>query len=154
MLDPLDPWLHVVLDRPRIAENVGAVARLGAVTGVAVHACGPFLFGPADKKMRRAGLDYWADARIHFHQDLFRCLALLERRPWIVEVGGERAPWEVSFAPGDVVVLGPEDGSVAGALLEDRERILTLPGRPGLRSLNVAQCAAVVVFEALRQRLP
>lgn len=149
----LAPLLHLVLDRPRIAGNVGAVVRLAANTGAAVHVCGALPFAPGDRDMRRAGLDYWADARVHFHDSLERCLSLLGRQPWVLEVGGSRAPWHVRLMPGDVVVLGPEDGSVPAALLQQKERLLTLPTRPGARSLNLAQCAAVVAFEALRQQL-
>lgn len=148
---PLAPLLHVVLDRPRIAGNIGAIVRLAAATGAAVHVCGPLALAPQAKDMRRAGLDYWADARVHFHEDLWRCLSLLDKPPWVIEVGGAHAPWDVALAPGDVVVLGPEDGSVPDALRHPRERVLTLPTRPGMRSLNLAQCASVVVFEAVRQ---
>ena len=68
-------------------------------------------------------------------------------------MGGTHAPWDVRLAPGDVVVLGPEKGSVADDVrYADAARILTLPQRPGIRSLNLSQCAAVVVFEAIRQQ--
>lgn len=145
----VSPLLHVVLDRPKIAGNVGAIARLVASTGAALHVCGPSVLGPPTKELRRPGLDYWSDARVHFHDDLPSCLALLGKEPWVLEVGGTRAPWDAAFARGDVVVLGPEDGSVA--LEPPPERLLTLPARPGLRSLNLSQCAAVLVFEAARQ---
>ena len=147
------PPLHVVLDRPAIAGNVGACVRLCAATGAALHICGS-VFSPEDRELWRPGLDYWPRARVHFHHSLQRCLALLERRPWIVEVGGRHAPWDVRLAPGDVVILGPEKGSVEQTVQDaHRERILTLPQRAGVRSLNLAQCAAVVAFEAIRQQL-
>jgi tRNA (cytidine/uridine-2'-O-)-methyltransferase len=150
----MEPTLHVVLDRPKIAGNIGAVARLCAVTGAALHACGPFPFVDRDlKHLRRAGLDYWPFVRAHFHRDLETCLSLLARAPYIVEKGGVLAPWDVSLARGDVVVLGPEDGSVDDAVVaRHHDRLLTLPMRPGVRSLNLAQCAAVVAFEAVRQQ--
>lgn len=143
------PLLHVVLDRPKIAGNVGAIARLVATCGAALHVCAPGFTAGSD--LRRPGLDYWGDARVHFHDDLERCLRLLGKEPWVVEVGGDKAPWDAPFALGDVVILGPEDGSVELEGGYDRARVLTLPSRPGLRSLNVAQCAAVVVYDAVRQ---
>lgn len=130
---------------------MGAVARLVANAGAALHVAGPTVLSGGDAALKRAGLDYWDDARVHFHRDLPTCLELLGREPWVVEVGGQGAPWDAALAPGDVVVLGPEDGSVE--LETPPERRLTLPGRPGLRSYNVAQCAAMVVYEAMRQRL-
>lgn len=146
------PCLNIVLDRPRIAGNIGAIVRLAAATGCALHVCGETPFDVDDKKMRRAGLDYWSLAEVHFHRTTERCLSFLGRPPWIVEVGGTNAPWDVELAPGDVVVLGPEDGSVELAQMPS-ERFLTLPLEPGARSLNVAQCTAVVAFEAVKQQL-
>lgn len=150
-----DVVLHVILDRPAIAGNVGACVRLCAGAGAALHVCGSEL-DPQDREMWRAGLDYWPAARVHFHRSLERCLSILlgpGERPWIVEVGGERTPWDADLRRGAVVVLGPEKGSVDASLVQaHRERVLTLPQRPGIRSLNLAQCAAVVVFEALRQQ--
>jgi tRNA (cytidine/uridine-2'-O-)-methyltransferase len=148
----LAPLLHVVLDRPAIAGNVGAVVRLCAATGAALHVCGSLLAAD-DREMWRSGLDYWPRARVHFHDDVARCLALLGRPPWVVEVGGTLTPWDASLRRGDIIVLGPEKGSVDTAVVErHRDRIVTLPQRPGIRSLNLAQCAAVVVFEAMRQQ--
>ena len=103
--------------------------------------------------MWRAGLDYWAQAEVHFHRSLARCLALLPPAPFVVEVGAARPPWDAPLGRGGVVVLGPEKGSVDDAVLEPARRdgrVLTLPMVAG-RSLNLAQVAAVVVFEAVRQ---
>jgi tRNA (cytidine/uridine-2'-O-)-methyltransferase len=148
-----EPVIHLVLDRPYIAGNVGAVVRLCAATGAALHVCGPCDFDAKDRGMWRSGLDYWPHARVHFHQSLQRCLALLGRPPWVVEVGGAHAPWDVAITAGDVVVLGPEKGSVQDEVrFADAGRVLTLPQRPGIRSLNLAQCAAIVTFEAVRQQ--
>lgn len=146
------PLLHVVLDRPAIAGNVGACARLVAATGCALHVCGSEL-DPQDREMWRAGLDYWAHAEVHFHRSLARCLALLAPSPFVVEVGATRAPWDAPLGRGSVIVLGPEKGSVDDAVLEPArrdDRVLTLPMVAG-RSLNLAQVAAAVVFEAVRQ---
>ncbi len=146
------PLVHVVLDRPRIAGNIGAIVRLCAGTSAVLHVCGPLLFEQNDRTKWRAGLDYFAGARVHFHHDVFRCLELLGKDPWIIEIGGTKAPWDMTFAQGDVVVFGPETDSVRAELCEKyRERILTLPHAGPVRSLNLAQCAAVVVFDAMRQ---
>lgn len=141
-----------MLDRPAIAGNVGACVRLCAATGAALHVCGSQL-DAGDRAMWRAGLDYWPKARVHFHHSLARCLALLGQDPWVVEVGGALTPWDATLSRGSIVVLGPEKGSVDDDVqARFRSRIVTLPQRPGIRSLNMAQCAAVVVFEAVRQQ--
>lgn len=151
-IDPaVAPLLHLVLDRPAIAGNIGACVRLVAATGAALHVCGTRCT-PGDREMWRAGLDYWATARVHFHDTLDDCLQLLGVDPWVVEVGSDQAPWDVELAAGDVVVLGPEAGSVPPEVVQRRpKRVLTLPQRLGIRSLNLSQVAAVVVFEAVRQ---
>ena len=151
-VEPADPLVHLVLDRPAIAGNVGACVRLCAAVGAALHVCGALL-DPEDRSMWRAGLDYWPRARVHFHDSLARCLTLLDVDPWIVEVGGAITPWEAALVRGSVVVVGPEKGSVDDDVrTRFPARIVTLPQRPGIRSLNMAQCAAVVVFEAVRQQ--
>lgn len=146
------PLLHIVLDRPRIAANIASIVRLSVGTQCALHVCGPLVFDNADKTKWRAGLDYFYDARVHFHHDIFRCLKLLKKTPWIIEVGSKKAPWDVKLNASDVIILGPEDGSVNAKLLDKHaDRILTLPQHGPVRSLNLAQCAAVATFEAMRQ---
>lgn len=148
----LEPTLHVVLDRPAIAGNVGALVRLTAATGCALHVCGA-AFDAKDRTLWRAGLDYWPRARVHFHDDIERCLALLGKSPWIVEVSGTKAPWDADLKRGDVVILGPEKGSVDDTIQARYvENIIRLPQRPGIRSMNLAQCASTIVFEAVRQQ--
>ena len=149
----INPTLHVVLDRPRIAGNIAAIIRMSVATQCAVHVCGPLIFDHADKTKWRAGLDYFYGARVHFHQSLERCLKLLGKDPWLVEVGGHKAPWQVSLAPSDIVVLGPETASIKQNIIDAfPDRLLTLPHWGPVRSLNLAQCAAVIAFEALRQQ--
>ncbi len=147
------PTLHIVLDRPCIAGNIGAIVRTSVATQSAVHVCGPLIFDKADKTKWRAGLDYFFGARLHFHQSLERCLALLNQEPWLIEVGGTHAPWDVSLSRSSVVVFGPETGSIKEEVLKrHQDRILTLPQLGPVRSLNLAQCAAIVSFEAIRQQ--
>lgn len=147
------PTLHLVLDRPRIAGNIAAIVRMSVATQCAVHVCGPLVFEGGDKTKWRAGLDYFFGARVHFHNDLARCLSLLNKEPWLLEVGGAITPWQAELEVSDVVVLGPETGSISAPVLNaHQERIITLPQWGPVRSLNLAQCAAIVTFEAIRQQ--
>ncbi len=149
----LKPTLHLVLDRPRIAGNIAAIIRLAVATQCALHVCGPLVFDTGDKTKWRAGLDYFFGARVHFHLSLVRCLKLLKKQPWLLEVGGVSAPWQVALKPSDVVVLGPETASIDQAIIDQNPgRIITLPQLGPVRSLNLAQCAAAVCFEAVRQQ--
>lgn len=150
----LQPTLHVVLDRPRIAGNIAAIVRLCVATQCALHVCGPTLFDHADKTKWRAGLDYFFGARLHFHNSLSRCLSLLGKEPWLIEVGSDQTPWEVTLKTSDVVVLGPETASIDAEIISQHQnRVLTLPQLGPTRSLNLAQCAAVICFEAVRQQM-
>lgn len=146
------PLLHIVLDRPCIAGNIAAIVRLSVATQCALHVCGPLVFDNQDKTKWRAGLDYFFGARVHFHRSLERCLQILDRPLWLLEVGGNKSPWDVSLSAGNVVVLGPENGSIKENIQNiHKDRIITLPQAGPVRSLNLAQCAAIVTFEALRQ---
>lgn len=150
----LNPTLHLVLDRPRIAGNIAAIVRLSVATQCALHVCGPLIFDQADKTKWRAGLDYFFGARVHFHQNLSRCLALLKKTPWLLEVGGDKTPWDVNLLNSDVVVLGPETASIDDDVVSAYpDRLLTLPQVGPVRSMNLAQCAAVICFEAIRQQM-
>jgi len=147
------PLLHIILDRPKIAANIASIVRLSASFQAVLHVCGPLVFDQGDKTKWRAGLDYFYGARVHFHQDIFSCLQLLgDIEPWIIEVGGEKAPWDVSFESGAIVIFGPEDGSVNDLICNRyQERIVSIPQYGPVRSLNLAQCVAMVTAEATRQ---
>ena len=148
----MTPMLHIVLVQPKMAANIAAIVRLATALNGAVHVCGPLIFEKGDKTKWRAALDYWAGARVHFHRSLERCLSLLERPPWLIEVGGPQTIWDAPFEWGDVVVFGPEDDSIPPDLIEKQaHRLLSLPQPGPVRSLNLAQCAAVTSFEVYRQ---
>ncbi len=152
---PLRPLCHVVLDRPRIFHNVAACVRLCANLGAALHLCGPFpesWRGPMPSSAARAGLDYWAHCAVTTHDDLARCLHFLQRPCVVVEVDGDRAHFDAPYDEGDVLVFGPEDGSVPAGV-EQKARVV-LPSSAHTRSLNLSQCVAVVGYEVLRQVSP
>ena len=139
-----NPTLHIILDRPRIAGNIAAIARLSVATQCALHVCGPLIFDKADKTKWRAGLDYFHGARLHFHQSLTRCLSVLNLDPWLLETGGTKAPWQVKLEAGSAVVLGPENSNIEQAIIDRfNHRLLTLPQVGPVRSVNLAQCAAI-----------
>ncbi len=143
----------MVLDRPRIAGNVGAIARLCAATACRLHVCGPLGFHDGGSALKRPGVDTWGKLALHFHLSTARCLDLLAPLPVVVvEVGDGAPPDEIRLDRGTVVVLGPEDGSVAEDIAARAVARVTLPMAEAVRSLNVAQCAAVIAFEALRQQ--
>ncbi len=144
---------HLVLDRPKIAGNLGSIVRLAANIDAVVHICGetPFEQG-SRKKMWRSGLDYWQHANVFFHDDLERCLALLSGQIVFVEVDGGDSFFDGHFDRGAIFVFGPEDGSVDWKSLGgQRERVFYLPRKNGVRCINLAQCVAVVGYDMVRR---
>jgi len=145
---------HVVLHEPEIPPNTGNIIRLCANTGAALHLVRPLGFTLDKRSLRRAGLDYDDLATVSVHADLDACRAALDGARWFaIETGGTRAHSEAAFRAGDALLFGSERTGLPAAVLASLpvERHLSLPMRPGNRSLNLANAVAVVVYEAWRQ---
>lgn len=145
----------VVLYQPEIPPNTGNAIRLAANTGIRLHLIEPLGFDLSDKQLQRAGLDYHDLARVTVHADWSACRAALAgRRMFALSVRGTRGYAEVAFAPDDVFVFGPETRGLPQELLDELgpDAVLRIPMMPSNRSMNLANTAAVVVFEAWRQQ--
>lgn len=150
---PLANPLHVALFEPEIPGNAGNVARLCAATGSPLHLIGRLGFSFAHPKARRAVMDYWneVDLRRHVAWEDF-AEAVAGRTVWMLTTKAERTIWEAGFAPGDVLLLGPESRGLPEPLLQSApERCLRIPMVPAARSLNLGSSASVALYEAIRQ---
>ncbi|MBX3733668.1 MAG: tRNA (cytidine(34)-2'-O)-methyltransferase [Verrucomicrobiae bacterium] len=147
--------MHLVLLEPEIPPNTGSIARLCAATHTTLHLIEPLGFDLDDRTLRRAGMDYWRQVTWHRWPDWPRFAASLRSpsRVWFVEQGAPRRYFDAQFAPGDYLVFGRETAGLPASLLEaHREFWLEIPmPNPEARSLNLANCAAIVLYEALRQ---
>jgi tRNA (cytidine/uridine-2'-O-)-methyltransferase len=144
----------IVLVHPEIPPNAGNVIRLAANTGCRLHLVEPLGFSMDDKQLKRAGLDYHEMASVSVHGNWPACRdALAGRRLFAFSTRAVRTYTEVSFQEGDGFVFGAETAGLPGEVLGSfaQENRLTLPMRPGNRSLNLSNAVAVVVFEAWRQ---
>jgi tRNA (cytidine/uridine-2'-O-)-methyltransferase len=146
---------HVVLFQPEIPPNTGNVIRLCANTGSTLHLVRPLGFDIQDKAVRRAGLDYDELAQVRVHASLDACLSQLPAaRVFCVETGGPRIYSAAAFEPGDVLMFGPETRGLPASVLDriPLDRQLSIPMRPGNRSINLSNTVALVVYEAWRQQ--
>jgi len=148
--------MNVVLVEPEIPPNTGNVARLCAATGSRLHLIEPLGFKLEDRDLKRAGMDYWEQVEWERWPSWREFRARLPdlSRLWLVESGGPRSYTEAAFGPEDYLVFGRETAGLPRSLLEqDPEHWLRIPMRnEKARSLNLSNCVAIVLFEALRQQ--
>ena len=148
--------MNIVLVEPEIPPNTGNVARLCAATKSGLHLIEPFGFKLDDTTLKRAGMDYWRQVTWHRWQNwkTFAESVPAGSRLWFVESNGPKLYSEAAFSPNDYLVFGRETAGLPKALLEShRENWLRIPMfNPESRSLNLSNCVALVLFEALRQQ--
>ena len=120
---------NIVLVQPEIPQNTGNISRTCAVTGCKLHLVRPLGFSVDDRYLKRAGLDYWNELEIYYYDS-----------------------FEAQFLPGDFLVFGKETAGLGQELLSRRSSdAIRIPMRKGLRSLNLSNSVAIVVYEGLRQ---
>jgi tRNA (cytidine/uridine-2'-O-)-methyltransferase len=148
--------VNIVLVEPEIPPNTGNVARLCAATKSVLHLVEPFGFKLDDSQLKRAGMDYWQQVEWHRWKN---SSAFVEKLPphvrlWFVESNGAKLYSDVKFEPDDYLVFGRETAGLPKKLLEENaERWLRIPMfNAQSRSLNLSNCVALVLFEALRQQ--
>ena len=148
--------MHVVLVEPEIPPNTGNVARLCAATKTTLHLIEPFGFRLDDSTLKRAGMDYWqhVEWRRWKNWNEFAAQLSTAARLWFIESSGTKHYGEAQYAPDDYLVFGRETAGLPKALLEQyRERWLRIPMfNEKARSLNLSNCVALVLYEALRQQ--
>lgn len=148
---------HVVLLEPEIPPNTGNIARLCAAFRATLHLVEPLGFQLDDRQLLRAGMDYWNHVRWHRwpHWPAFVQHLPHDARIWLVEQGAPRPYHAARFQPGDVLAFGRESAGLPAALLEAaRDRWIDIPmAHPMARSLNLSNCAAIVLAEAIRQQV-
>lgn len=146
------PVINIVLVEPQIPQNTGNVARTCAVTGARLHLVGPMGFTPDDKKLKRAGLDYWSQLDITYYQDLSEFWAANRGPYFFFTSKGTHRHTDVSYPDGAYLVFGREDAGLPEELLAAHPaQCVRIPMRRGERCLNLSNSVAVGVYEVLRQ---
>lgn len=149
----LERPLEVVLIEPEIPPNTGAVARTCAATGSPLHLVGKLGFRIDEQSVRRAGLDYWHLVDLRRHETVEDFLASPQQGARYFFTGrAERSYLDLRFQPGDQLIFGKESVGLDGALLDAHpDQLAAIPTLGEVRSLNLSNAVAIVLYEALRQ---
>ncbi|MEO6036381.1 MAG: tRNA (uridine(34)/cytosine(34)/5-carboxymethylaminomethyluridine(34)-2'-O)-methyltransferase TrmL [Verrucomicrobiota bacterium] len=148
--------MNIVLVEPEIPPNTGNVARLCAATNSRLHLIEPFGFKLEDKQLKRAGMDYWEQLEWHRWTSWrdFQTQLPPDARLWLIESGGSKNYAEVEYSPDDYLIFGRETAGLPKKLLNQfPDHWLRIPMfNEQSRSLNLSNCVALVLYEALRQQ--
>ncbi|MEL6104886.1 MAG: tRNA (cytidine(34)-2'-O)-methyltransferase [Planctomycetota bacterium] len=147
------PVAHVVLYQPEIPQNTGNIGRSCVAVGAKLWIVEPAAFDLSEKRVRRAGLDYWK------HLDIESVPAWSEitnrfpkRRPFYFSRFAERTVWEAEFHAGDLFVFGSESSGLPREIVTpENAQALRLPTSDRVRSLNLATTVGIILFEQQRQ---
>lgn len=144
--------LNIVLVEPQIPQNTGNIARTCAATGARLHLVGPMGFTIEDKKLKRAGLDYWHLLDITYYNGLDEFLAQNRGTFYFFTTKARNRYCDVNYRDGDYLIFGKETAGLPEELLKDNpDSCVRLPMIEGARSLNLSNTVAIGVYEALRQ---
>ncbi len=149
--------LHIVLYQPEIPANTGNIARTCAGTETSLHLIRPLGFSTEDKMLKRAGCDYWPNVKINYYDSLDE---LFETYPeayfYFIETVGEKYYTDFDYSDEEsdyFFIFGRETTGLPNDVLEKNvDRCLLIPQTDKVRSLNLSNTAAIVVYEALRQQ--
>ncbi|SDT23079.1 tRNA (cytidine/uridine-2'-O-)-methyltransferase [Paenibacillaceae bacterium GAS479] len=144
---------HIVLVEPEIPANTGNIARTCAATGAHLHLVRPLGFNTDDRTLKRAGLDYWHAVKVHYY-DSFQEVrdSFPEGRFFFASTKAHNRYDSVAYRDGDLLVFGKETKGLPPELIEaNPSAAIRLPMTGDVRSMNLSNSAAVILFEALRQ---
>ena len=152
--------LHIALYQPQIPANTGNIARTCAGTHTSLHLIHPLGFSTDDKMLKRAGLDYWPHVDIHYHDSLEAFISMTETQinaqVYLIETYGTRNYTQFDYSdPNQQIyfLFGRETTGLPQAFAQARaEQCLRIPQSEHIRSLNLSNAAAIVLYEALRQQ--
>ncbi|MFT4735149.1 MAG: tRNA (cytidine/uridine-2'-O-)-methyltransferase [Algoriphagus sp.] len=145
--------LNVVLIEPEIPNNTGNIGRLCMATGSVLHLVKPFGFEITDKRLKRAGLDYWEHLDVHYYEnqeDFFK--RHKEKTMAFFSSHGRKAHWDIPFVADMFLIFGKESVGLPKELLEtQKENMYQIPlYSDKVRSLNLANSVGIAIYEGLR----
>ena len=146
------PTLNIVLVEPEIPQNTGNIARTCAATGARLHLVGPMGFAIDDRKLKRAGLDYWHLLDITYYESLSEFFEKNQGDFYFFSTKAQHRHTDVAYPDGCYLLFGKESAGLPEKLLfQHPEQCVRIPMLGGFRSLNLANSVAIGAFEVLRQ---
>lgn len=146
------PKINIVMVEPEIPQNTGNVARTCAATGARLHIVKPMGFNIDDKKLKRAGLDYWHYLDITYYDSLEDFFSKNDGAFFYFTTKGRKTHSDVSYPDNCYLLFGKETkGLPEELLIKNPERCVRIPMQGEIRSLNLSNSVAIAVYEALRQ---
>lgn len=145
--------LNIVLLEPEIPQNTGNIGRTCVATGTRLHLIEPLGFSISDKAVKRAGMDYWPHLDVSVYEDYEDFLNRnQDAKVYMATTKGLNVYTEVSYEPDCYIMFGKESGGIPEEILvNNQENAIRIPMNPEIRSLNLANSVAIVLYEALRQ---
>ena len=146
--------MHIVLHEPEIPANTGNIGRTCVATGTALHLIEPLGFRIDEKAIKRAGMDYWEhlDVSTYINYEDF-CKKNPNAKVWFATTKAKHCYTDVEFGPDDYIMFGKESAGIPEEILVDHEdACIRIPMEPKIRSLNLSNSVAIVLYEALRQQ--
>lgn len=145
--------MHIILYQPEIPANTGNIGRTCVATGTSLHLIEPLGFKLDEKSIKRAGMDYWQQldvTRYMNYQEFLACHP--EAKIWMATTKARRSYTEVSYGADDFIMFGRESAGIPEELLVRQEDCcIRIPMLASIRSLNLSNSVAIVLYEALRQ---
>ncbi len=144
--------LNIVLAQPQIPQNTGNISRTCAVTGARLHIIMPIGFEVSDKRLKRAGLDYWKYLDISYYDDFEDFYSKNDGEFFYFSTKAAKRYSDISYPDGSYLFFGREDAGLPEELLKKNlPRCVRIPMLPTLRSLNLSNSVAIGAYEVLRQ---
>lgn len=145
--------MHIILHQPEIPGNTGNIGRTCVATGTPLHLIEPLGFRLDEKSIKRAGMDYWHRLEVHTYVNFEEFLEINPgAKIWMATTKAKHVYTEVAYGPDDYIMFGKESAGIPEEILvEHEENCIRIPMLPAIRSLNLSNAAAIVLYEALRQ---
>lgn len=146
--------MNIILHQPEIPQNTGNIGRTCMATGTSLHLIEPLGFRLDEKSLQRAGMDYWQHLEVHRYTNFQE---FLEKNPgakiWMATTKAKHTYSDVEFGENDFIMFGKESAGIPEEILVDYEdTCIRIPMLPEIRSLNLSNSVAIVLYEALRQQ--